>query len=308
MAYYRCSEVIKMRRTAMNSKQEDYDVEGPAGMTVYRLEQGKTKGTERTYRSLTRSMGVEESLGQGILKTSEMEHLNALNEIVWNIRDGKLKNAEELMEMVRNQIDVEVPRNKQYIAAKYAELQYQRQNISAEEYEARLKEALAYTIPSFSTSGLQGWPFHDEELVLLVALSNALKKQKKYKEQKELAEDIRRCLTKEYLNSEMKNRFYILATIILADALGSLGVYREAIQLDREAIELCKKWNEFRNIEVAYYDVFWNLQKIKEKETLTESEEMEAYQCLLQACYVSKSKGNTKPLYEKKLMEYYPNN
>lgn len=305
MAYYRCSEIIKMRRNALGSKQDDYDVEGPAGMTVYRLENGENKGTEKTFRRLTRSMGVEESLGQGILKTSEMEHLNALNEIMWNIRDGKLQSAEELIESVRNQIDVEVPRNKQYIVGKYAELQYQQQRITAEEYEKRLKEALSYTILSYDKKGLEDWPFHDEELVLLIALNNVLKKQKKYEEQKELAENMRKSLERNYLNSELKRRYYILATLALADASGSLGEHREAIRLDKEAIALCKSVHEVRSIEYIYYDVHWNYWELKEKETLTDSEEVEAYQCLLQAYYVSKAKGNAKQLYKRKLKEHY---
>ena len=304
--YYRCSEVIKMRRSALGSKREDYDVDGPAGMTVYRLEEGKHRGTEKTYRRLTRAMGMEESLGQGILKTTEIEHLHALNEIVWNTRDGKLQNAEELMESVRKQIDVQVPRNKQYLIAKSAELQYRKGEITAEKYEYELKEALACTILSYKQKWIKDWPFHDEELVLLILLSNVLKKQKKFKEQKELAEQMLKSLERDYLNFELKNRYYILATKILADATGSLGNHREAIKLDKEAIEGCRKWKEVRSIESFYFDIHWNYFQIKEQETLTTAEEEEAYQCLLKAYYINKAKGGKKLLYEKTLREYYP--
>ena len=307
MGYYKCSAVIKMRRDVLQSKREDYDVEGPAGMTVYRLEKGKHKGTEKTFRSLTRSMGLEESLGQGILKTSEMEHLNALNEIMWSIRDGQMQSAEELMEKLRNQIDVNVPRNKQYIVAKYAELQYRKGLITEQEYEQKIREALSCTVLSFETKGTEGWPFHDEELVLLILLNNRLKLQKKYEEQKTLAEHILHSLEQGYLNSELRNRYYVLAMLALADALGSMGEHREALQLDREAIAICKEKQELRNIELIYYDIFWNHQKIKEKETLTDAEEAEAYQCLLQAYYVNKAKNKEKSLYARKLKEYYPN-
>ncbi len=308
MGYYKCSAVIKMRRDVLQSKREDYDVEGPAGMTVYRLEKGKHKGTEKTFRSLTRSMGLEESLGQGILKTSEMEHLNALNEIMWSIRDGQMQSAEELMEKLRNQIDVNVPRNKQYIVAKYAELQYRKGLITEQEYEEKIREALSCTVLSFETKGTEGWPFHDEELVLLILLNNRLKLQKKYEEQKTLAEHILHILEQGYLNSELRNRYYVLAMLALADALGSMGEHREALRLDREAIAICKEKQELRSIEYIYYDIHWNYWQIKKQETLTDAEESEAYQCLLQAYYVSKAKGKSKDLYKRKLMEHYPQN
>lgn len=307
MAYYQCSKVLKMRRAAMGNKRDDFDVEGPSGMTVYRLEESRHMGTERTYRRLTRCMGLEESLGQGILKTADMDNLVGMNEIMRSIKQKQFCEAEELIESIKDKIDTEVPRNKQYIIAKHAELQFQQNLITAAEYEKRIKEALACTVLSFNEKGVEGWPLHDEELVLIVALNNVYKAQKKYEEQKRLAISVRKCLEQEYLNSELRIRHYVISSIALADALGSMGCHRDAIKVDYETISLCKEMSEFRNIEHAYYDIHWNYWKIKEKETLTEAEESECYQCLLQAYFINKAKGNENTLYEQRLNARYPN-
>ena len=306
MGYYQVSKIIKMRRMALESKWEDFDVEGPAGMTVYRLEKDAHMGTERTYRRLTRSMGVEESLGQGILKTPRMEALVGMNEMMRSIDEKQYEVAEQWLEKIKTQIDMEAPRNKQYITAKQAELQYYQKKITDAEYEERLKEALAYTIPTFAKKGIDGWPLHDAELELVVSWNNCLKSQKKNEEQLQLADKVREILEQRYLNPELRNRYYVIASLALADAMGSLGRHREAIAVNKETIKLCQEKMEIRNIDHAYYDIFWNYLKLSEKETLTAAEEAERRQCLLMAYYISRAKGKTSPLYERRVKEEYP--
>ena len=73
MAYYRLSQVLKMRREAMEHSRFEYDVDGPSFMTVYRLEKGDVRVKEKTYRSLSRAMGEEESTRRAGLRAFNEE-------------------------------------------------------------------------------------------------------------------------------------------------------------------------------------------------------------------------------------------
>ena len=115
MAYYNLSKVVKMRRKALGVKREEFDAEGPTGMTVYRIEEGKHKTSERTYRSLTRSMGIEESTYQGILKTKKLSELQMTYEIVAAELDNDEESAEKLVKQLKEKLDVSDVRNNQYI-------------------------------------------------------------------------------------------------------------------------------------------------------------------------------------------------
>lgn len=306
MAYYRLGKVIEMRRTALGYGRDAFDVQGPAGMTIYRIETGKSKPTEQTYRGLTRSMGVEESTGQGILKTSSMEILNLVNDISAAFRARDYERAERLLEQIERGIDVTVPRNRQYIGWQRAKLKYEQGLISAKEYEAVIREALSYTIPGFEEAPLRNWPFHQEEWQMLLALNNMLKAQKRYEEQRELLEVRKTVLDMNYLDSECKIRYRIATMINLADVLGNIAKHEEAIQADRAAILLCEEYQEFAMLHYPYYDIHWNYYELGKKRALSAWEEAECRQCLLKAYYINEAQDKRKELYGKCLKERYP--
>lgn len=309
MAYYHLGKVIRMRRTALNYRREDFDADGPSGMTLYRVEQGKTNATEQTYRSLTRCMGMEESTKQGVLKTDNMDVLYSVNDISRVFCEKDADKAEQLLAQIEEMVDLSVPRNRQYVEGIKAKFQYRQKQISAEEYEKVIKKALSYTIPDFGEPdgiSITEWPFHEKELKLVFALNNALKAQKRYEEQKELLEKIKEVLSTDYMNKEYKDEFNIGVLVCLADTLGSMEQHEEAIKLDREIISLCKKYHEFRHISNAYFDIHWNYWELKKQKTLSAQEDDECRQCLIQAYYMSKIQNIEVNFYEKRLKERYP--
>lgn len=306
MAYYRLGQVIKMRRIALKYGREDFDAEGPSGMTVYRVEEGKTNATEQTYRSLTKSMGMEESTRQGVLKTDSMTDLYLVNEISQIFQGQDEEKVGKLLNQLEESIDFDVPRNRQYIEWIRAKLCYRKKQITAAEYETVIRKALSYTIPHFENISLREWPFREEELRLMIALNNALKAQKKYAEQKQLLEDIIEVLNTGYMNQEYKEKYFIAILMCFADALGNMGRHEDAIQRNREVVRLCVQYKEFKYMVKVYYDIHWSYWELKKQKTLSVQEETECRQCLVRAYYVSKVQGIRTDFYEKRLKERYP--
>lgn len=306
MAYYRLSKIVKMRRNALGVGREAFDADGPTGMTVYRMEEGKHKASERTYRSLTRSMGIEESTYQGILKTKKLGELHATYEISRAMFLDDREKAEEIFERLKEGLDKDDMRNKQHLMEYEARILYRKGELTTEEFEKVLKEILRYRLPKGYDIELFSWPLHVEECSIVFGLNNVLRKEKKHEEQKELAEGLGRLMQQEYMNRESRKLYQILSSIWLADMHGNIGEHRTAIQIDEENILLCEEEEDFRYLADVYYDLFWNYRMLKEQETLTAWEEERCKECLLRAYYINKIRGGLHNRYEQRLRECYP--
>lgn len=306
MAYYRLSQVVKMRRTALGHSREEYDADGPTGMTVYRLEEGKNKATERTYRSLTRAMGMEESTRQGVLKTKNMKVLHLVNEISDAFFKDDYEKAGLLIERLEQGLDKTVARNQQYLLDVEANLTYKRKLITDEVYEQSIKENLAYGKLKVDDMLERHWPFHECECNMLLGLVEIIRKQKKYEQQKVLLEKLEEVLTTGYMEQEYSLAYLVYVRWRMGDVLGNLEQHRMAIEMDEKTLKLCEEQDEFRYLAEVYYDIFWNYWMIKKKETLTEQEEARCKECLVKAYYINKSMYPPKSLYERRLRECYP--
>lgn len=111
MAYYRLSQVIKMRRKALGHSRYEYDVVGPSAMSVYRMEEKGIRTSEKTYRKLTRAMGEEESTRRGVLKTKDVRVLWLKNEIEDGLLRKQYRRVESLIAELVNSVDNAVIRN-----------------------------------------------------------------------------------------------------------------------------------------------------------------------------------------------------
>ncbi|MBE5951322.1 MAG: hypothetical protein E7260_06960 [Lachnospiraceae bacterium] len=306
MAYYNLSKVVKMRRKALGVKREEFDAEGPTGMTVYRIEEGKHKTSERTYRSLTRSMGIEESTYQGILKTKKLNELQVTYEIAYLLWSKNDKNAEQKIESLKEKLDEKDMRNYQYLRYMEERIRYGKGEITAEEYEKVLEELLQLRVTKGYSVDMSSWPLHIKECQMVSALNNVLKKERKYEQQKELLIKLKTVLEHDYMNNENKELYQIIASVLWADMLGNIGAHREAIKMDEENLKQCEEKKEFRYLADVYYDLFWNYLMLKKQETLSAEEEERCRQCLLRAYYIDQAHGGLHPRYGQRLQECYP--
>lgn len=295
-----------MRRKALGIKRNDFDEEGTSFMTVYRMETGKVRACEKTYRKVTRAMGEEESTRRGILKTKDVKALQLINSIADMLLHKDYENAQLLISELENNLDSRSIRNKKYISYVKMNMQYMMKKVSAEEYEIFLRDLLKYGTEDFNTLDAKRWPFHEREWNMVVSLIDVIRKQRKYELQKALLELIEETLQTGYLEGEYRLGYLTLVNFKLGDALGNMGFHRLAINIDEKALGLCKEKREFRHLAEIYYDIFWNYWMIKKKETLTAQEEFRCRECLIRAYYINQACYPIKELYRKRLKECYP--
>ena len=306
MAYYRLSKVVKMRREALECNRDEFDVEGPAGMTVYRMEEGKHKTSEKTYRRLTRAMGMEESTGQGMLKTNDLDVLHLVNEITHCFQKKDYDAAENMIAQLENSLDDKEFKNKQYLDYKKLNLHYRAGKLRDEEYEYKLKEILSGKKLGADEKISRKWPFTQEEWKMLLDLAEVIRSRKQYEQQETLLECLLAIMDEGYMESEYRVGYLMSLRWRMGDVLGNVKEHRRAIEIDEKTIEMCEAEWEIRCMAEVYYDIFWNYWMIKKKETLTELEEERCRECLLKAYYINQALFPSKELYKKRLQECYP--
>lgn len=306
MAYYRLSQVLKMRRESMEQTRFDYDVDGPSFMTVFRLEKGEVRVKEKTYRSLSRAMGEEESTRRGVLQTTDIRVLRMVNEIANAFLHREYEKVEELLGQLETKLDCSVKRNQQYLEFTKARLQYYKGLLSEVEYETIAKRNISYGTMNFDGMIAKEWPFHEKEWQRLSELVETARSRQDYEQQKYLLEQMLADLERGYMETEYSVAYTIYVRWRISDVLGNMGYYREAIALDEETIKFCEDRNERRYLAEVHYDIFWCYDMLKKKETLTKQEEARCKECLLKAYYINKAWYRPKELYEKRMRECYP--
>lgn len=306
MAYYRLSQVIKMRREALGHSRHEYDADGPSFMAVYRTEEKGIRISEKNYRKLTRAMGEEESTRRGILKTKDIRVLHLVNDISNGFLQKDFEQIERLIAKLEKTVDCRIRRNKRYLAYVKAKLQYKRGELSDSEYEVSIKQGISYGDKDFEELVNKNWPYHEREWNQLLELVDVLRKEKDYETQNYLLDRMKSTLERDYMEKEYSTAYLVWVRCCISDALGNMGLHREALEIDEETCRLCEEMLEFRYMQEIYYDIFWNYQMIKKKETLTEQEEARCKECLLKAYYINKAGYQPKELYAKRIKECYP--
>lgn len=306
MAYYRLSQVVKMRREALGLKRNDFDTEGPSFMTVYRMEKGKVRAYEKTFRKLTRVMGEEESTRRGILRTKDVRVLQLTNEITDSFLHKDYERTEILIKDLKERLDYNVKRNQQYFDFITAKLEYKKGNIGNVEFLYIIKEALSYGTTECDKLLERKWPFFEREWSRLSGMVETIRREKDYKYQQILLNQMLEIVSTAYMEQEYKVAYIVYIKYRIGDVLGNLKLHREAIEIDEATISLCEDRKEWHNLAEVYYDIFWNYQEIKKKETLTEQEEMRCKECLIKAYYLNKAMYPKNTLLELKIQKFYP--
>lgn len=306
MAYYRASQVIKMRRNALGHSREEYSAEGPSDRTIFRMENGKVHIKETTYRRLSRAMDEEESTRKGILQTGDISALWLTNKITGCFYVGEYERAEELIAELEEKLDDSAEVNRRYLAYIKTELDFFRGNLDNQAYKKAVEESLLHGSRSLNELLNQKWPFEERECNRIISLSELFRKEQDYNQQKELLEQLLKILENRYMESGYTDIYIILARYRLGDVLGNLEFYREAIALDEETIAMCEERLERIFLPKLYYDIFWNFMMLSKKETLTQPEEAYRKECLLKAYYSGLVIYPNNTLYERRLKEHYP--
>ena len=288
MAVYRIGDVIRMKREALGITREklcELSGEVCSVQTLYRIECGKVKVKQEVYKTLMRCMNQLPERNYASIVVKKQASLNLKSEIQTHIFYKEYEQAErKLLELEKDMIPNYI-RNKQYLLERKATLQFQKQEITTEEYEEKLWEALRYTIPNVDNIKLEDWSYNEEEFEILVQIVHAYQDKKDKKE--ELLLKLKKNVERHYMREVDYISWHTWNLAMLSELMCSTKLYEESLNYCKQGIEELKKQRLISHEHNFLYDMVWSIERHIQQGICLEKERETCKKLLIQAYYLS---------------------
>ena len=294
MAVYRIGDMVRMKREALGITREQL-CEMSEGIcenqTLYRIETGKVKVKQKVYRKLMECMGELPERSYASIMVSDYRALNIKTEINVLLVQRKYEQAEKKLEELKQFMDVDYVRNKQYLLLIKSELTYYKQQISVEEHLENLWKALRYTIPNLDNIEIGRWPYNCEEFDIIIAIANLYDEINQRENSEKLLQQLRKSTERKYVDEN----YYVSRHIRCFDSLSQLMCMEQrhetSMEYCREGVEESKKQRILGIVFDLLYDLAWNKEKLIQKELLNKKERESCKRLLVQAYYLCIAQG-----------------
>ena len=288
MAVYRIGNVIRMKREALGITREklcELSGEVCSVQTLYRIECGKVKVKREVYKTLMRCMNQLPERNYASIVVKNQASLNLKSEIQTHIFYKEYELAEQKLLKLEKDMIPNYIRNKQYLLERKATLQFQKKEITTEEYVEKLWEALRYTIPNVDNIKLEDWPYNEEEFEILVQLVHA------YRDKKDKKEELLLKLKKNVERHYMEEKYYISWHTWILNTLSGLMCstkrYEDSLNYCKQGIEELKRQRLISHEHGFLYDMVWSIERQIQQGICLEKERETCKKFLMQAYYLS---------------------
>lgn len=139
---------------------------------------------------------------------------------------------------------------------------YSRKEISAEENQQRLWEALHMTMPKKEPEELREWVFMKREAAILNVLAHSYDKLGKQEEGIKWLYLLKDYYERQVFSIEHYRDNYELTLRNLGNMLGNIGRYQEAIEVEKIAIALALRSGRGNILRITLYDMGWNMEQL----------------------------------------------
>lgn len=263
MAYYRVGDTIRLARKSMGLSQEELAFRaGVATETISRIESGKHKVTQETYRKIMEPLN----------RFSERSYAICTGEDVGILEEKKLlddaeakyeiENRQAILDRLKKGIGDSAV-NRQYILRAEAILEYTMQRIDEETLIRKLTESLQLTIgDDVRNMNLEGYPFTEQETIILMNIASAYASIGCFEKAERMNNMILNSLDSGYTNGTKKSNLYLVIMRNLSRTLEGLGKYEEAFHLLETILEKSIEENYGLMLSIALYEISWNMEKI----------------------------------------------
>ena len=160
----------------------------------------------------------------------------------------------------------------QHIKELEATVLYARKEISAEENQQRMWEALHMTMPKKEPEELKEWVFMKQEAAILNVLAHSYDKLGKQEEGIKWLYLLKDYYERQVFSVEHYRDNYELALRNLGNMLGNIGRYQEAIEVEKIAIALALRTGRGNILRVTLYDMGWNMEQLWAEGSYTKEE------------------------------------
>lgn len=311
MAVYRLGDVLRIKRKALGLSREKLCAmsnEICSPQTLYRIECGRVKVKPKVFRCLMECMGEIPERNYTSIAVQESQALNLKSEIQIHLYAGEYEQIEKILQQLEQVMDLDYARNQQYLIEKKATLAFLQKNLTAEQYQRILFDALRCTIPELERIDPADWPYNEQEFSIMLLILNTYHIMGSDEKELELLLKLKDNTEKHYMSEYCYASWHTTILSSLAALMRRLNEYEKATQYCSQAIEECKRYRILGITANLLCNTVLNMQNQRKNEPLSEPEREYCKKLLTQSYYLSiAQKKNSSADWIKKLCErYYP--
>ncbi|NLK28915.1 MAG: helix-turn-helix transcriptional regulator [Clostridiales bacterium] len=286
MGMYRLGDIIRMTRKSLSITQEQLSDGICSVETLSRIETGKQNPSRDNYELLMQRMGRIRERAYSMLSVSDFKVLEKMRQFEDYIRLYDYKQAEIVLQEIKKYLGDSIL-DKQFLIRAESIVNYRLKRISVEEFLDGLQEAILLTIPRYGSISLANWPLSMNETGLLVNISTAYAENDDYRKAIDILEEANRAMNQSYMDEQQRINFQINIKHNLSKWYGLVGEHKQAIEVAREGIDICKKYKLGNALANFLYNITWNKEQMIDKGLLPAEDRKECLTDLKQAFYIA---------------------
>ena len=275
---YSINEVIKNTRYMLGKKQEEM-IEGEKGRgissqsSISEIENGKRNTRKETYEYYVEKLGLQEK-GDSFQLSIEGEDFE-IQELRWEIDFcifvHDIGKAKQLLEQLKEKIDLSQVCNEQYIRKIELFIKNEKGKMDCEQWRKEIIDILSLTIPDINKIEEMAF-FSREEVFLIMNFGCMYHENQKYDKALKYYERLEKYFDTYYPTSSLN----IYKTILynLSQVYGLLGQYKKSV----EKSKLCIFLDILDERAVLWYEAIYNIAWCYGKKMLEENKIIKKFQ------------------------------
>lgn len=272
MANYRVGDIIRLTRKSLGMSQEELAfLGGISTETISRIEAGKHKITQGTYKRIMEQLNCDTERSFAICSSDDVELLEAKNLLESAEAKFAFDEVGKYLAIIKSEaVDNRV--NLQYIKTSEVLHLYTRGKIDEKVMLTELEETLALTVNEY-TKYLDcknykeaGYPFREQELIILMNIATTYEKLKDFEQAKRILQMILRCIEVGYIEGKKVRYLKLLVKRNLSKTLAYALKYDEVLNLLNETLEEMLNEGYGLGVSIVLYDISWYMNRVNQLE------------------------------------------
>ena len=256
MAIYKAGDIVKITRKSVGLTQDELS-EGICSVeTLSRIENGRYKIKQNTYRELMKKMNRISDKNYAICVGEKKELLDERYELEVAVSKGDYDMAKKYLISLKEKAEDNFV-NRQYIENLQALIDYYTNKIDLHECIYKLEKIVGLTVGDYSRYIDSVYAYTEQEILIHMRIANCYAKSKEYVKSKKILEMLIRSIDTGYMKEVKNQGLRIVLLRNFACILEELELYDEAIKVFESLITDSVKMQYGHMIPIAMNGIVW---------------------------------------------------
>lgn len=297
MANYRVGDIIRLARKAAGMSQEELAFRaGVATETISRIETGKHKITQNTYRKIMEQLNWSSERSYAICTSEELGILEEKKLLEDAENKFDFKKAGEYLDILKEKIEKDTVSQQFVMRTEAIQDLYAKGEIECA--ITKLENALKLTVEDYETylecENYQenGYPFTEQEMLILMNIAGAYGDSGQHNKSECIYRMLLNSMNSGYIGGKTVTNLNLVVRRNYSRTLAFLEKYEEAIAVLKKTLEESVKEKYGLVIPAILYDITWNMNQINKIKNIEIYELEKIKRMKRQAYYIAAARND----------------